>query len=221
MILNVVKRRRREAVYRGIGNEFRELSQAKLFRRLHKLYRFKRVLQAPYDYATDPEVDNKMFPNFKADVSLDRYSKSSFDLVWNFGFLQRFPQMVHDMARVSQRYILAFVPNGLNPGQIFHRIYHATYGSPCNHPEGGESAFMSLKGLEAIFQEAKIEVLEEGYIDAPLWFDTVVTLTEMAGSSSRKSLRVPFTHHLLSVEKLTMRFSKVMAHHVYAFGSKE
>lgn len=208
-------------MYRGVGNEFRELSQAKLLLRLHKLHQFETVLQAPYDHATDPEVDNKMFPNYRADISLDRYPKDSFDLIWNFGFLQRFPWMIHDMVRLSRRYVLAFVSNRLNPGQIFHRIYHATHGSPCDHPEGGEPMFMSLRGLQAIFQEAKIEILEAGYIDAPLWFDTVVTLTELAGSSTRKPLKLPFTHHLLSVEKLTMRFSKIMAHHVYAFGSKE
>ena len=81
--------------------------------------------------------------------------------------------------------------------------------------------FMSLKGLEAIFVEAEVKVLEAGYVDAPLWFDTVVTLTELAGSSSRRPLRIPFTSNLLSVERLTLPFGKVMAHHVYVFGSVE
>lgn len=206
-------------VYRGIGNEFRELSQAKLLCRLHELYHFKTVLQAPFDHATDPEVDNRMFPSYVADTSLEEYQENSFDLVWNFGFLQRHPSTIHDMARVSRRYVLAFVPNGLNPGVIFHRIYHATHSAPCDHPEGGEPAFMNLKGLQAIFQEGKIKVLEAGYIDAPIWFDTVVTLVELAGSSSRRPLRIPFTHHLLAIEKITMQFSRVMAHHAYSFGS--
>lgn len=207
-------------MYRGIGNEFRELSQAKLLHKLQKLYQFKTVLNAPYDHATDPEIDNKIFPNYKADLSLQRYPANSFDLVWNFGFLQRHPQIIKDMKHVSLRYVLAFVPNGLNPGAIFHQIYHATHDGPCNHPESGEPSLMNLRGLKAIFQEAKVKILEAGYIDAPIWFDTVVTLTELAGSSTRRPLRLPFTHNLLAVEKLMMPFSFIMAHHAYAFGSK-
>jgi len=206
-------------VYRGIGNEFRELSQAKLLCRLHKLYKFRTVLQAPYDHATDPEVDNKMFPTYEANTGLEGYAKGSFDLVWNFGFLQRMPHLIHRMVYVSRRFVLAFVPNALNPGTIFHRVYHAVHASPCDHPERGYPMFMNLRGLQATFQEARVKVLEAGFIDIPIWFDTVVTLAELVGSSSRRPLRLPFTQHLLSVEKLTMPFGKIMAHHVYVFAS--
>jgi len=190
-------------------------------RRLNRLYRFKNVLQAPYDHSTDPEVDNKMFATYTASTSLKNLPDNSFDLVWNFGFVQRQLDLIYDMVRVSRRYVLAFVPNGLNPGNIVHWAYHKVYGGPCDHPERGDRRFMSLPGLNSLFQTVNLEVLEAGYVDAPIWFDTAVSLAEVAGSSSKKYLKFQLPEWLLSVERLTMPFGKIMAHYVYSLGKKE
>lgn len=80
---------------------------------------------------------------------------------------------------------------------------------------------MSLSGLNSLLRIADIEVLESGYVDVPIWFDTVVSLAEVAGSSSKKPLQIRFPAWLLSVEQLTMPFGKIMAHYVYSLGKKE
>jgi hypothetical protein len=210
-----------QSLYKGIGDLFRELSQERLMRRLNKLYRFKNVLQAPYERFTDPEVDNKVFTTFTTDTSLENYSDNSFDLVWNFGLLQRSPEILYDMLRVSRRYVLLFVPNGINPGHLIHRIYHIVRDEPCKHLERGNPELMTMNGVTNLLHSARVKVIEKGYIDAPLWPDTVVPLAELFGSthqSTTGSLRLPFSKKMLYVEKLTLHFGKVLAHHIYVFG---
>jgi len=49
-----------------------------------------------------------------ADASCLPYADNSFDLVWNFGVLWFYPdadKLIREMARVSRRYVLLFIPN--------------------------------------------------------------------------------------------------------------
>ena len=202
-------------VYLGIGNEFREISQARLMIRLRNKYDVQSVLNCPYDHATNPSLDNRMF--FQWSASKQFPNQGFWDLVWNFGFVQRDPLIIRRMIKLG-RYILLFVPNNNNFGMLFHELYHKVQGDVCNHPERGTPSLMNLRGLNLFLQREGIRVLESGYVDCPPWPDTVVTLAELFGGSSRKVMRVPFDQRLLQFEKLTMNFSRVMAHHCWAFG---
>lgn len=202
-------------VYRGIGNEFRETSQARLMIRLRDKYDIQSVMNCPYDHATDPSIDNKMFPQWSASKQFP--SQGFWDLVWNFGFVQRDPLIIEKMVKLG-RYILVFTPNCTNFGMLTHKLYHKIRGDVCNHPERGSHSLMNLRGLTHFFQRENLHILESGYVDCPPWPDTVVTLTELFGGSSRKVMRVPFDERLLLFERLTMKVPLVMAHHCWVLG---
>mgnify|MGYP001134822838 CR=1 FL=1 len=101
---------------------------------------------------------------------------------------------------------------------IFHRLYHLVYGGECTHPERGDPSLMNLRGLTRFCKESGVTVLEKGYIDAPPWPDTVVTLKELFGSKTRQMTRVPFSEKMLFFEKATMKMARIFAHHIYVFG---
>jgi len=201
----------------GVGNLYRKMSQYPMMRRWEKLYEIKSGLQAPYDpYIND---DPNIF-SFECDFSdsLDGFSEGSYDLVFNFGFVQRDPRLIHEMRRLSRRYVAAFVPNVYNFGHGFiHPFYHKMTRSVCNHIDRGDKTLMTLHGLESLFEKARLTIVEKGFVDVPPWLDTVVHLSELFGSSGPKPLRLPLPKALVHVEKLWPHwFKKVQAHHVYA-----
>lgn len=206
--------------YHGIGDIYRCYSQYRLMKLLEKTYKFQSVVEVPYDHSTmgvDHNIFRCMHSSFR---DFNKLKGKPYDLVFNFSFLQRDPSIIFEMKKVSRRYILVFVPNGFNPGMIFHNLYHRIYAAPCNHPEQGDPKLMTLDGLRTSFHGAGIKVLEMGYIDVPPWPDTVVTLTELLGSSSRKCMKLPFPKPLLYFEKLGRKLGKFLAHHLYVFGEK-
>lgn len=196
----------------GLGNAFREISQERLMIRLRDKYNIKSVLNCPYDQATDPNIDNKMFPRWTASKRFPPSGK--YDLVWNFGFVQRNTSMIWRMVALG-RMILMFTPNYSNCGMMIHKLNHMIRGSICNHPERGFSELMTINGLSRFIHEEGYRILETGYVDCPPWPDTVSTLTELFGSSNRSVMNIPFTERLLIFEKLTMKIPMVMAHHCW------
>lgn len=183
-------------------------------------YQVHSALEAPYDHATDG-IDGNIFScPHDARTNLDGINAESYGLIWNFGFLQREPSLIEKMKRISQRYVAAFVPNYTNPGTLAHKLYHSIYGGFCTHPERGDRRLMSSRGLITLFENAKLQILESGYMDLPPFPDTVVTIKEFFGSKSRDVLRIPINvQKLVAFERIA--FSKrIIAHHCYVFGSK-
>jgi hypothetical protein len=218
-------------MYRGIGNEFRELSQLELMRRLRDQYEIRTVLNAPFDHATDPAVDNQPFESWVAWPSLREKSvpgKSSFDLVWNFDFVQRNPTLLTEMTKLTRRYVLAFVPNRYNGGALIHALYHRMHGTICYHPESGDPALMHRRGLEFLFRSFGLRIQESGWIDSPPWPDYTQPLakfftTPEAGRPEaiyEKTPHLPLPKQLLSFERLARSLRFTLAHHCYCLGEK-
>jgi hypothetical protein len=213
----------KNTAFMGIGNSYRQISQYRLLKKWEQEYSIRSALEAPYDHAT-LGVDGLIF-SFKAEKAIDLINipSNTYDLVWNFGFIQRKPILIYEMKRVSKRYIAAFVPNIFNPGVIFHKLYHKLYKTPCYHPERGHPTLMTLKGLQELFKEAGIRIVEKGYVDIPIWPDTVVTLRELLGAKKRgiiyikPSMKMLYT--LVNLEKIL--YPKIIfAHHCYVLGEK-
>lgn len=210
--------------FMGIGNSFRQISQAFIMKRWELKYGIKSAIEVPYDQAT-MGIDGVIF-NFKAYAkrSFEGLKPNSYDLVWNFGFLQRHPSLIYDMIRISRHYVAAFVPNSLNSGAIVHSLYHKIYKKPCLHPERGCTALMNLRGLIKLFEDVDLRIIESGYIDIPPWPDTVVTIKELLGYERRNTMKIPFLNFkkllaLMSIEKILVpKF--IFAHHSYVLGEK-
>lgn len=220
-------------VYRGIGNEFRALSQLKLMRRLRDQYNIRSVLNAPYDHATDPEVDNQPFAKWRAwvDVNLEhphiRFGEP-YDMVWNFDFIQRHPALLKDMIQLSRRYVLAFAPNRYNGGQLIHGIYHRIHKDKCLHPEHGNATLMTKDGLETFFRSHDLKVLECSQMDLAPWPDWVVSLgvffsapkTSVGTDIYRNTPHLPMPKQLLAFEELIKPLAFTWGHHIYCLGEK-
>jgi len=214
-------------VYRGLGNEWREQSQLCLMKRLRDEYGIRTVLNAPYDHATDPEIDNAPFEKWRAwkDFPVLRIQS---DLVWNFDFVQRQPYMLHVMKYFSRKYVLAFVPNRYNAGQMIHGFYHKLHGNVCSHPEGGDFSLMTRAGLEHLFESNNLTVVESGGIDSPMWPDWVVSLANFLrtpDNSNPLSIydntpHLPMPKQLLAFEQLVKPIDFAQAHHCYCLGEK-
>lgn len=202
----------------GFGNRYRKFSQYPLMRRWEKKYEFATALQSPYDPYINDEA-NIFTCELTFSSSLMNVASKSYDLVFNFGFLQRFPYLIHEMKRVSKHYVAAFTPNRYNFGHGFIRsFYHRVRGTACQHIDRGEPSLMTLDGLVGLFERSGLTVLEKGHVDIPIWLDTVVHISELLGSGRPVPLKMPMPKQLVSLEDLWPNcFKKVQAHHIYAF----
>ena len=209
--------------FNGIGNLFRQYSQYQLMQSWEEKYHFKTALEFPFDRATDG-IDGNCLSC--AHIAIENYkdvnTNTQAELVWNFGFLQRQPELLEIMKSASTKYVAAFVPNFFNPGTVVHAIYHKVYKdtNPCNHPERGDWNLMNLQGLHKLFTLTGFKTLELGYADIPPFPDTVVTIKEFFGSKSREVLKVPGNmRKLLWFEKVAWP-KTFWAHHCYILGEK-
>ncbi len=206
--------------YRGIGDEYRALSQLKLMRRLRDKYHIYKVLNAPYDHSTTPEVDNEPFneADWNKNPMLDT---EEYDMVWNFDFIQRDPNIFLYM---NGTYALVFTPSSTNPGNIFHKIFHRWRKVECTHPERGDHGLMTKRGLTRFMEQQGFQVLECGYVDLAPWPDTVVTVKEFLGISKgggREMMALPFSSKLLNIEGLLKPFSIIFGHHLYCLAKRD
>ena len=219
-------------IYRGVGNRWREISQLKLMARLRDEYGIRSVLNAPYDYATDPEVDNEPFEEWAAWQTTTEPApilNLSHDMVWNFDFIQRHPTLLKDMIHLSKRYVLVFVPNRYNGGQVIHALYHRLHGDVCLHPERGDPRLMTRRGLETLFCSHNLKVLESAEIDLAPWGDYAISLgvffsapkTSVGTDIYRNTPHLPLPKQLLAFEELINPFSFTWGHHCYCFGEKQ
>lgn len=218
-------------MYRGVGNRWRELSQLKLMTRLRDEYGIRSVLNAPYDHATDPEIDNQPFSRVTAlhFLPYPHYGIGRSDLVWNFDFVQRQPSLLEGMIALSHKYVLAFVPNRYNGGQVIHALYHRLHGNACVHPEGGDPSLMTRIGIATLFRAYGLKVLECSGVDSAPWFDWVQPLgqffttprTEHPETIYGGTPHLPVPKQLLAFEDLIKPLDLIWAHHCYCLGEKQ
>lgn len=196
--------------------------------RLRDKYGFKTALCCPYNTRLDPEpryYRRGFFDRFDVGTRLEDYPDNEYEIVWNFCYLHRKPEMVRQMRRVSNRFVLGLVSNGCNPGLIAHGIYHGIRHdwAECVHPERGDKKLMTQSGLRSIFEESDLKVLETGAFDCAPWPDTVCSIREffgMSGFHDETSLRLPWSPRILAVETLTLPLGRIFGHHIYCLGEK-
>lgn len=101
------------------------------------------------------------------------YADGEFDLAWNFNVLTRQPDpaaLLAEMARVSRRYVLVFVPNARNYSFGLHRLHHRVAGQPWDH---GTIGLMGPGPLRRLLEPLGLRPLETIYVDCPWWPDIV------------------------------------------------
>jgi SAM-dependent methyltransferase len=101
------------------------------------------------------------------------FDDGAFDLAWNFNVMTRAadPQaLLAELARVSRKYVLVFVPNRRNYAFGLHRLHHRVAGQPWDH---GRIDLMSPKPWRELFAAAGLQVKETVWLDCPWWPDIV------------------------------------------------
>lgn len=97
---------------------------------------------------------------------------NSFDWVWNYCTFEHYedaPALLHEMIRVSRRYVCVVTQNAYNYGYPIHRLYHRLHRQPWDH---GNSRRMQMGNLVRLFQQCGLKVVARGCVDVPPWFDT-------------------------------------------------
>jgi SAM-dependent methyltransferase len=101
------------------------------------------------------------------------FGDESFDLAWNFNVMTRAddPQaLLTEMARVSRRHVLIFVPNRRNYAFWLHRLHHRVAGEPWDH---GRIDLMDPAAWRGPFARAGLRVAQTFCVDCPWWPDIV------------------------------------------------
>lgn len=96
----------------------------------------------------------------------------AFDWVWNYCTLEHYRDaraLLMEMKRVSRRFVCVVTQNAFNYGYPIHQLYHAARRQPWDH---GDSRWMKLGNLVALFASCGLAVVDRGCVDVPPWFDT-------------------------------------------------
>lgn len=153
-------------------------------------------------------------------------NSSAFDLVWNSDVITHFEnplKCVREMARVSKRLVLVFVPNRLHMGNLFFQLY-LDITKP--KPEIRYEYSMTVEALSRIFEKAGLGIVERGYIDAPLW-PSHLSIGSLVKKKRRNWNMLDFAStsklfHIQGIleESLSNSIKAVQAHIVYVLGKK-
>ena len=101
------------------------------------------------------------------------YPPASFDLVWNFNVMPRLAsplRSLREMARLSRRLVLVFVPNRRNYGFPLHRLHHRAASEPWEH---GDIRLMHPAPWKRLFPQAGLRLRRIFHVDCPWWPDIV------------------------------------------------
>jgi SAM-dependent methyltransferase len=101
------------------------------------------------------------------------FEDGQFDLAWNFNVMTRPDDprtLLAEMARVSRRYVLLFVPNRLNYSFGVHRLHHRVAREPWDH---GRVDLMHPEPWRRWLGELGLKVRETIWVDCPWWPDIV------------------------------------------------
>jgi hypothetical protein len=101
------------------------------------------------------------------------FDDDSFDLVWSFNVLSRLENrdhILHEMLRVSRRYVLFFVPNRRNYSFWLHRLHHRVAEEPWDH---GPVELLVPEPWQRRLEGWGLRVHEPMWVDVPWWPDIV------------------------------------------------
>ena len=174
-------------------------------------------------------------PKFVPDLGSKKYN-----LVWNFAAAQITPEVINQMRKYSNKYVLVFTPNLFNYGAVFHFGYHLFANKVCTHAERGSRALRTILGLKNAMRKERIKPLKSGYIDIPWWPDTAASFAEVKRNVFKQSPAVDYNSKrstdlrkaercLELVDKWSFLERKptfrpvsfVFAHHQFVFGEVE
>lgn len=235
----------------GFGATYERIMLERLLKNLQKKYKFKTILELGchitkgFDNlalkengckisvaSVDINALKEKWEKFKEKPKfVGMASQGKYDLVWNFAMVQLKADIINQMKRNSQKYVLFFTPNILNYGTPFHVAYHLLTGTECHHAERGKVILRRKKCLERVARVYELKVLESGYVDMPWWPDTAFGIREVKENFFKMKLKpveTEFKDPKTLLKKIKrMRFIEdskflgpikhLFAHHQYVF----
>lgn len=116
-------------------------------------------------------IGEKVTPLYGKNVYKTGLPSDEFDLAWNFVTwtgLEDPKRYIHEMKRISNKYVMFVTCNNFQPGYPWHRFLHKWYGFKWNH---GEVKYNHITTVRKLFKECGLNVVEYGAIDTPGWPD--------------------------------------------------
>jgi len=111
---------------------------------------------------------------YHEDLSRLPFEDKSFDLVWDFAALwhvKEAEKLLCEMARVSSRFVLVFVPNKRQIGYLLRK-----YVFDRNFFETVDEKWADIERISDILTSQGLDVKDRGVLDIPPWPDTCVPL---------------------------------------------
>ena len=78
--------------------------------------------------------------------------------------------LLFEMARISRKYVLIFVPNRMNYAFWLHRLHHCV---ACQRWDHGRIDLMHANPWRDLFAKANLRVKQTFHVDCPWWPDIV------------------------------------------------
>jgi hypothetical protein len=105
------------------------------------------------------------------DIYNTDFKDNQFDIAWDFVTWTELPypwKYLHEMKRITNRYILLITCNNFQPGYPWHRFLHKLFRFPWTH---GNVEYNHITKVKKMFGKTGINVIEYGAIDTPGWPD--------------------------------------------------
>jgi hypothetical protein len=164
----------------------------------------------------------------KSELSHMPFRAHTFDIVCSLDLPEQNLTHVYEMARVSSRFILIFVPNPFHFGHLMLRRFSRKAVDACSilHPN---KIWISIEHLCYYAKKAGLKIVETGGLDAPPWPShfSIGNLVRRSGVKWRWSIykknKYPIIIWLFAeLERLMPKWLKVFqAHIVYVLASKK
>ncbi len=122
------------------------------------------------------------------DSSKFPFADKSFDLVWNFAALwhvKKAEQLLLEMARVSSKLVLIFVPNKMQIGYFLRKyLLDRDFFKLVNEK------WADIKTIRSIMNSLGLKVKKEGVLDVPPWPDTCFPIGRVLDKFGRRNEKV-------------------------------
>lgn len=107
------------------------------------------------------------------DLTATGLPSAAYDLVWNFMYIAHHEQkdaFIHEMIRLSNRYVFYIAVNRFNLGFFSHRMVHRVSGVPWSH---GDVRWMNPYRVRSFLRAHGLRILTVGAVDTPPWPDSL------------------------------------------------
>ena len=107
------------------------------------------------------------------DYGKTNFTDNEFDFAWNFVTFAGLPDKdayIHEMIRVSKRFVMLISCNNIQSGYPLHRAIHSLFNFPWNH---GDTHYNYIGNVKRLMLNNGLKIFEYGTIDSPPWPDPV------------------------------------------------